>query len=160
MVLEYIDCYSNLGIVLYKFGLTTHRLGIIDEREGKLIESNKEFEYCQRSFQVSQDFFQTALVIATRVKEDKFMINVLLSLACCHYYRGISLHELGIFLHQTLKNNESKKAFYESKLSLNKALKILNKLPFEQKIEEVKKAINSLEISEKSCSIFIASCLI
>ncbi|QMS89487.1 hypothetical protein HUN01_18590 [Nostoc edaphicum CCNP1411] len=160
MVLEYIDCYSNLGIVLYKFALTTHRLGIIDEREGKLIESNKEFEYCQRSFKVSQDFFQTALVIATRVKEDKLMINVLLSLACCHYFRGITLHELGIFLHQIIKNNESKEAFGESKISLNKALKILTKLPFEQKIEEVKKAIHSLEISEKSCSTFIARFLI
>ncbi|MEH1909988.1 hypothetical protein [Nostoc sp.] len=62
MVLEYIDCYSNLGIVLYKFALTTHRLGLIDEREGKVIdrEINKEFEYCQRSFKVSQDFFSNS----------------------------------------------------------------------------------------------------
>ncbi|MBC1236721.1 hypothetical protein [Nostoc sp. 2RC] len=160
MVLEYIDCYSNLGIALYNFALTTHTVGIIYEREGKLIESNKEFEYCQRSFKVSQDFFQTALVIATRVKEDKLMINVLLSLACCHYFRGITLHDLGIFLHQIIKNNESKEAFEESKINLNKALKILTKLPFEQKIEEVKKAIHSLEISEISCSTFIARFLI
>ncbi|MDZ8082109.1 MAG: ATP-binding protein [Nostoc sp. DcaGUA01] len=160
MIFEYVDCYSDLGIVLYKLALTTHRLGIIDERQGKIIESKKEFEYCQRGFKVSQDFFQTALLIATRVKEDKLMINLLLSLACCHYYRGISLHEQGIFLYQILKKNESKKAFDESKSSLTKALQILTKLPFEPKIQEVKKAIHSLEISEKSCTTFIASCLI
>ncbi|MEH2177243.1 hypothetical protein [Nostoc sp.] len=160
MVLEYIDCYSHLGIVLYKFALTTHTLGIIDGREGKLIESNKEFEYCQRSFQVSEDFFQTALVIATRVKEDALMVNVLLSLACCHYFRGITLHELGIFLHQIIKNDESKKAFDESKVNLKKALKIVTNLSFEQQIEEIKKAIHSLEISENSCNTFIARFLI
>ncbi|AVH73982.1 hypothetical protein [Nostoc sp. 'Lobaria pulmonaria (5183) cyanobiont'] len=160
MIFEYIDCYSNLGIVLYKFALTTHRLGIIDEKEGKPIESKKEFEYCQRSFQVSQDFLQTALVIATRVKEDKLIINVLLSLACCHYYRGISLHELGLFLHQIIKINESKEALEESKVNLKQSLKILNKLSLEQQIKEVKQAIYSLEISEKSCSTFIARFLI
>ncbi|MEH2436777.1 MAG: hypothetical protein V7K25_21480 [Nostoc sp.] len=160
MIFEYIDCYSNLGIVLYKFALTTHRLGIIDEKEGKPIESKKEFEYCQRSFQVSQDFLQTALVIATRVKEDKLIINVLLSLACCHYYRGISLHELGLFLHQIIKINESKEALEESKVNLKQSLKMLNKLSFEQQIKEVKQAIHSLEISEKSCSTFIARFLI
>ncbi|MEH2371563.1 hypothetical protein [Nostoc sp.] len=160
MIFEYVDCYSDLGIVLYKLALTTHRLGIIDEREGKLIESNKEFEYCQRGFKVSQDFFQTALVIATRVKEDKLMINVLRSLACCHYFSGISLHELGIVLHQIIKNNESKEAFEESQVDLEKALKIFTNLSFEQEMKEVKQAIYSLKISEQSCSTFIARFLI
>ncbi|MEH2407099.1 hypothetical protein [Nostoc sp.] len=160
MIFEYIYCYSDLGIVLYKLALTTHRLGIIDEREGKLIENKKKFEYCQRGFKVSQGFFQTALVIATRVKEDKLMINVLLSLACCYYFRGISLHELGIVSHQIIKNNESKEAFEESQVNLEKALKIFTNLSFEQQMKEVEQAISSLKISEQSCSTFIARFLI
>ncbi|QSJ16819.1 hypothetical protein JYQ62_35005 [Nostoc sp. UHCC 0702] len=152
MSFEYVDCYSILGIVLYKFALTTQILGILDEREGKFLESSREFEYCQRSLNVSQSFFQTALIIATRVKENKLISKVLCSLAGCHYYRGISLHQLGIFLYRMTKYNESKKAFDESKLNFEKALQIFTQMSSYQQIEEVKKAIDSLKISQNSCN--------
>ncbi len=152
MIYEYVDSYNILAIALYKFALSTQILGILDQREGKLIESSKEFEYCQKSWKVSQSFFQTALLITERVKEDKLMNNVLCSLADCLYYRGISLHQLGIFLHRMVKYNESTKAFNESKLTLEKALQIFTRLSLYQQIEEVKKAIHSLEISQQSCN--------
>ncbi|MBN3872608.1 LuxR C-terminal-related transcriptional regulator [Nostoc sp. JL33] len=152
MVLEYIDCYSNLGIVLYQFALTTQVLGIIDEREGNFTASSKKFKYYQRSLKVSQCFFQTALLIATRVKEDKLMINLLRSLAECQDFTGI-------FLHQITKNNESKEAFDEIKVKLEKVVEIFPKLSFEQQIEEVKQAIHSLRINEESYSTFIVTFL-
>lgn len=58
MVYEYVDCYNILAIELYKFALPTQILGILDEREGKFLESSREFEYCQRSLNVSQSFFK------------------------------------------------------------------------------------------------------
>ncbi|MEH2409636.1 LuxR C-terminal-related transcriptional regulator [Nostoc sp.] len=152
MVFEYVDCYSNLGITLYKFALTTQVLGIIDQREGNFIASSKEFEYYQRSLKVSQCFFETALLIATRVKEDKLMINLLRSLAECQDFTGI-------FLHQITKSNESKEAFNEIKVKLEKVVQIFDKLSFYQQIEEVKQAIYSLRINEEHYSTFIAKFL-
>ncbi|MBW4423920.1 MAG: ATP-binding protein [Nostoc desertorum CM1-VF14] len=152
MVFEYVDCYSNLGLVLYKLALSTQVLGIIDESEGNVIASNKEFDYYQRSFKVSQCFFQTALLMTTKVKEDKLMINLIRYLAECQDFTGI-------FLHQITKNNESKEAFDEIKVNLEKLVQIFDKLSFEQKIEEVKQAIHSLRINEQYYSRFIATFL-
>ncbi|MEH1861261.1 MAG: LuxR C-terminal-related transcriptional regulator [Nostoc sp.] len=141
MVFEYVECYSNLGIELYKFALSTQVLGIIDQREENFRASSKEFEYSQRSFKVSQCFFQTALLMATRVKEDKLMINLLRSLAECQDFTGI-------FLHQITKDNKSKEAFDEIKVKLEKVVEIFPQLSFKQQIEEVKQAIHSLRINE------------
>ncbi|BDI18682.1 hypothetical protein ANSO36C_44840 [Nostoc cf. commune SO-36] len=142
MVFEYVECYSNLGIVLYKFALNTQVLGIIDEREGNFKESTKKFEYYQRSLKVSQCFFKTALLIAIRVKEHKLMINLLCSLAECQDFTEM-------FLHQITKNNETKEAFDEIKVNLEKVVQIFDNLSFEQQIEEVKQAIYSLRINEE-----------
>ncbi|OYD93737.1 hypothetical protein CDG76_17285 [Nostoc sp. 'Peltigera membranacea cyanobiont' 210A] len=152
MVFEYVDCYSNLGIVLYQFALSTQVLAIIDDREGNFVASSKEFEYYQRSLKVSQCFFQTALLIATRVKEDKLMINLLRSLAECQDYTGI-------FIHQITKINESKEAFDQIKVNLEKAVQIFDKLSFEQQIDEVKQAIHSLKTNEEYYTTFIATFL-
>ncbi|MEH2272783.1 MAG: helix-turn-helix domain-containing protein [Nostoc sp.] len=141
MVFQYVDCYSKLSIELYKFALSTQVLGIIDQREENFRASSKEFEYSQRSFQVSQCFFQTALLMATRVKEDKLMINILRSLAECQDFTGI-------FLHQIAKNNQSREVFDEIKVKLEKVVQIFPQLSFEQQIEEVKQAIHSLRINE------------
>ncbi|MEH2309477.1 helix-turn-helix domain-containing protein [Nostoc sp.] len=152
MVFEYVDCYCNLGLVLYKFALSTQVLGIIDKIEENFIASSKEFEYYQRSLKVSQCFFQTALLMATKVKEDKLMIKLIQYLAECQDFTGI-------FLHQITKNNESKEAFDEIKVNLEKLVQRFDKLSFEQKIEEVKKAIHSLRINEQYYSKFIATFL-
>ncbi len=152
MVFEYVDCYSNLGLVLYKFALSTQVLGIIDKIEENFIASSKEFEYYQRSFKVSQCFFQTVLLMATKVKEDKLMIKLIQYLAECQDFTGI-------FLHQITKNNESKEAFDEIKVNLEKLVQRFDKLSFEQKIEEVKQAIHSLRINEQYYSKFIATFL-
>ncbi|MCF2147104.1 hypothetical protein IQ276_011720 [Desmonostoc muscorum LEGE 12446] len=149
MVFEYVDYYSNLGLVIYKFALNIQVLGIIDESEGNFIASTKEFEYYQRSLKVSQCFFQTALLIATRVKEDKLMISLL-------RYLAESQDFTGTFLHQITKNNQSKEIFDEIKLNLEKVVQIFPNLSFEQKIEEVKQAIHSLRINEKYYTRFVA----
>ncbi|MCF4966120.1 helix-turn-helix transcriptional regulator [Nostoc sp. CMAA1605] len=150
MVFEYIDCYTILGVVLYKFSLSTHILAIINEKEGNYIESSNEFEYSQRSYETSQYFFETALLIATRIKEDKLMINVLYSLGGCHYFRGISLHQLGIFLHQIKKNKESKVALETSEFNLEKSLKIFTQILCKQQIQKVQQAIDSLSKTKQT----------
>ncbi|MEJ6482787.1 LuxR C-terminal-related transcriptional regulator [Nostoc punctiforme UO1] len=152
MVFEYVDCYSNLGLVLYKFALSTQVLGIIDEVEGNFIASSKEFEYYQRSLKVSQCFFQTALLMATKVQEDKLMIKLIQYLAECQDFTGI-------FLHQITKNNENTEAFDKIKVNLEKLVQGFDKLSFEQKFEEVKQAIHSLRINEQYYTKFIATFL-
>ncbi|HLO83931.1 MAG TPA: helix-turn-helix domain-containing protein [Nostocaceae cyanobacterium] len=71
MVFEYIEGYKILGVTLYQLGLYTHILALIDKIIYNEKESKKEYEYSQRSFKVSQYFFETALLIANKVNSHK-----------------------------------------------------------------------------------------
>ncbi|HLP87911.1 MAG TPA: AAA family ATPase [Nostocaceae cyanobacterium] len=151
MIFEYIDNYIILGVTLYKFGLTTHILAVIDEKTFNYTQSRKEFEYSQRSFKVSQYFFQTAQLIADKINSRKLNDKVSQSKAESYYYRGISLHQLGILLYEIGKIEESRAAFEKSRVNFNHSLKIFSRITAQQNCEEVRQAIKSLEISQKYC---------
>ncbi|AFZ22549.1 hypothetical protein Cylst_0172 [Cylindrospermum stagnale PCC 7417] len=154
MIFEYVECYEILGISLNQYGLITHILAVCDERECYFTESLKEFEYCQKSFEISKLFFQTALLIAKRVKHYNLVSKVSHSLAESHYYRGISLHHLGLYLHHSkiIKEQQSKVAFQESRSELEKSLQIYNEIQDNQEAKKVQQAIQSLLITIEYCS--------
>ncbi|GAB1542037.1 NB-ARC domain-containing protein [Scytonema sp. NUACC21] len=169
MISEYVETYIKLGKIFHNYGVSTYIVSTIDKNLSNMLSCSKEFECCQRSFRVSQYFFQNSLSIAQRVKNKKLVIEAHSSLAECYYFQGISLHQLGILLYQMFKIQESQKLFEESETKLEESLRIIGQLQESlyvfEKLEEslhflwqitlnkqfdkVKEAIFSLEISKK-----------
>ena len=156
-VYEYIDCHQIMGICLGKFAILLQLLAVDDENLCQFTESKKKFEYCKRSFQSSQYFFQNILLIANKIKANNLVNKVKQCLAEIHYLRGLSLDYLGIYLYQTFRIQESESAFKEGRDNFQKSAQIFTEIQASQELRRVRQAMDSLEISAKCCSKLITS---
>ncbi|MBD2099207.1 hypothetical protein H6F90_29520 [Trichocoleus sp. FACHB-591] len=124
--------------MMYEYQDFEDRLILLIEILGQILETSvldlSEILELERSEKLSPDVFTTVV-----------------NFAHLAYDSGIILHQLGITCHQLGNSEESRRNFQGSRKKLQRASLIFNQLRMTQSAKTVEQAIDSLEISERSC---------